>query len=88
MKDRITHYTIENGRGATYSNSKIVVYGHGTYPRGSVLAGQPLRKWIDSFATIEEAKEKFPKAQVLVGVGTTYVDIDSMVSHLPDEQDY
>jgi hypothetical protein len=76
--------TIERGRGATYANNDFVVYEHTTYPRTSVLAGQPCRKWIDSFATLEEAKTKFPTA--VECVGTTYQP--PSLNHLPDDGDY
>jgi hypothetical protein len=43
----------------------VVVYGHGTYGRESVLEGQPRRAYLDRFDTVEEALAQFPKASVL-----------------------
>ena len=48
------------------------VYGHGTYEEWSVLAGQERRAFLDGFATIEEAKEAYPDAEVLGH--TSYVE--------------
>lgn len=76
--------TIERGRGMTYSNNRWTVYEHSTYPRHSVLAGQPCRTYIDSFDTIEEAKAEHPTATVISG--TTYAP--PSLSHLPDDGDY
>ncbi len=80
-------WTIEMGRGATYSNRKITVYRHGIYPRNSVLSGQPMRTWEDEFETLEAAKAAFPQAEDLTGnEGTTYAP--PSLSHLSDEGDY
>lgn len=78
--------TIERGRGMTYANTDFTVYSHSTYPRGSVLSGQPRRTWLDSFSTIEEARAAYPTAQVLCDGGTTYHEPD--LSHLPEDEDY
>ena len=34
-------FTLERGRGETYSHPRPVLYAHSVYGRGSVLAGQP-----------------------------------------------
>lgn len=65
-----TYKTIEYARGATYASNKFAVYEHGVYPRWSVLAGQPSRKWLDEFDTLEEAKAAYPKASVCTGIST------------------
>jgi hypothetical protein len=85
VSDKIQYYTIEpGGRGATYRRvAGFTVYGHGTYPRHSVLAGQPLRRFEDHFDTLEEARAKFPTARLIPG--TTYAPAD--LSHLPDDGD-
>lgn len=72
--------TIERGRGMTYSNDRWTVYEHGTYPDGSVLAGQDYRGWVEDFETLEEAVKAYPDAQVLEG--TTYQP--PCLSHLPE----
>lgn len=78
--------TIELGIGATYRNNRFTVYSHGTYPRHSVLAGQPKRTFIESFETLAEAQRVYPQAEVLANGGTTYQEPD--LSHLPDDGDY
>ncbi len=47
-----------NGHGG------FTVYGHGTYEETSVLAGCPLRQYLDGFDSIEEAQAKYPTAEV------------------------
>ena len=67
-----------------HKTTGFTVYGLGTYPRSSVLAGQQRRTFLDSFATLEEAQAKFPNAKLVPG--TTYQAPD--LSHLPDDGDY
>ena len=69
--------------GATYNREVYGVYRYDTYPRSSVLAGQMRRKWLDSFDTLEEAKEKYPDAPVQYGSGHQPPNL----SHLPDGPD-
>jgi hypothetical protein len=77
--------TIERPRGMTYSrNTTWTVYEHSIYPRHSVLAGQPCRKFVDNFETIEEAKKAYPTAREIAG--TTFQAPD--LSHLSDGPDY
>jgi hypothetical protein len=73
---------IEPSRGATYSSDRVAVYEYGTYGRGSVLAGQTKRMFLDDFETVEEAKAAFPKATVCIGSG--YVPVS--LAHLPDDE--
>lgn len=76
--------TIERERGSTYRSNKWAVYGHGVYERGSVLEGKPSRSFIDGgFETPEEAKAKYPDAEIIEG--TTHIPISQMVAHLPDD---
>lgn len=42
----------------------FAVYCYGVYPRGSVLAGQERRTFLDVFETISDAKASFPGASV------------------------
>jgi hypothetical protein len=74
---------IELGRGATYSNNKFTIYEYDVYPRGSVLAGQQRRKWLDEFNTLAEAKAAYPDA---VESGCGYQE--PSLSHLPNDGDY
>lgn len=78
--------TIEREHGETYSRNTYAVYEHGYYPRSSVLAGMPSRKYVDGgFATVEEAKVKYPKA---VESMSTFIPADVITRHLPDDDDY
>lgn len=79
-------FTIEMGRGATYCNGRWTVYRHTTYPRHSVLAGQPCRTFIDSYDSLELARAAYPQARVLDNGGTTYMPPD--LTHLSDREDY
>jgi hypothetical protein len=80
------YYTIEqNGHGATYCEKGFTIYKISTYPRTSVLAGQQCRQWLANFETLAEAMRAYPEAEHIEG--TTYQDIDTMVAHLPDEDD-
>jgi hypothetical protein len=82
-----TYMTVERQMGETYWRNTFAVYEIGTYPRSSVLAGRQSRKFIDGgFETVEAALAKYPKARVIGG--TTYIPVEQMVSHLPDDTDY
>lgn len=70
--------------GATYYRNEYGVYRYDTYPRHSVLAGQTRRIFLDSFPTLEKAREQFPNASFAKGSG--YVPPD--LSHLPYDPDY
>lgn len=90
---KLSSLTLEWGRGATYANGQPTLYGHGTYPRSSVLAGQHKRVFLDSFDSPEEAIEYLTAAGVkydnlLGNHGSTYEDVESKVAHLPDTPDF
>lgn len=57
-----------NGRGG------FTAYGHGTYEPTSVLAGQYMRCYLESFDTIEQAQAAYPAAEYVAG--STRVDTD------------
>ena len=57
---KFDHITIEPSE---YSD--FAVYGHGTYERSSVLAGQPKRSYLESFDTVVDAQKEYPNAEVL-----------------------
>ena len=89
-------FTVEYGRGETYSNRNITVYAHDDYERSSVLYGRERRMWVGSFeegATEQDARETMDAAGVMkltdfnLG-GSSYVPVDQVVSHLPDDTDY
>lgn len=78
------YQTIEEAsRGATYQNraGTFTVYEHSIYPRGSVLAGQARRVWLDEFDSLEAARKAYPKADFS---GCTYQP--PCLSHLPDPE--
>lgn len=49
-------FTLEAGRGETYASGMPTMYGHGRYPRGSVMAGRDRRVFIESWDSWEEAR--------------------------------
>jgi hypothetical protein len=69
-------------RGATYCRQEYGVYKYDVYPRGSVLAGQERRTFVNSFPTLEAAQAKFPHAST-AGCGFR----KPYVGHLPAEGD-
>jgi hypothetical protein len=80
-----TYQTIEQGsRGATYrnSNNTWTVYEISQYPRGSVLAGQQRRVWMDAFRSLDAAKAAYPRAEVS---GCTYRE--PYLEHLGSEDE-
>ena len=81
-----THKTIEEAScGATYQNEAgtFTVYEHGVYPRHSVLAGQPSRKWLGEYDSLAEAQAAHPDAEVIGG--SSYRE--PSLKHLPDGPD-
>tara|TARA_Y100001963_G_C6588938_1_gene357057 strand:+ start:367 stop:690 length:324 start_codon:yes stop_codon:yes gene_type:complete len=87
LKERIeaqnlTHLSLERASGETYSGNNPVLYGHGTYERSSVLAGQSRRVYLEEWETIEDARE------ALTAAGVDYADDydDGTTSHVPVEQ--
>lgn len=91
-------FTLEAGHGTTYSHGKPVLYGHSTYERTSVLAGRPLRQWIEGWDTWEEARKEIAELKKAVKgfrvkdygpTGpSTHIPIEELTSHLPDDTDY
>jgi hypothetical protein len=55
-------FTIERGQGETYRDGNWTLYAHGTYPRGSVLAGQPSRTFVTSTDNTDEGREALESA--------------------------
>lgn len=62
----------------------VDVLGWGTYPRHSVLSGQPMKVFLDNFATEEEAREKYPQAD---GFSNAWTEPQVSLSHLPGPDD-
>jgi hypothetical protein len=57
------------------------VYQLGEYGPGSVLEGQFMRSFIDSFETIEAAKRAYPMAELIEGTSRRELNL----GYLPDE---
>lgn len=98
-ENRRTTFTVENGRGETYSNNRPTMYAHSVYPRSSVLAGRERRVYIHQWNTWQEAHEAIaflrkqvskPKIKIDVwdGGGSSHIPIANIVAHLPDDTDY
>lgn len=58
-------------------------YGWNEYPRGSVLAGQPRKCFLESFESLEALLAKYPDANG----GGRWADPEVSLSHLPGEDD-
>ena len=74
---------IEPERGETYATARFAAYEYSVYPDSSVLAGQQRRHWLDSFDTIEEAKDAFREAIVCGSSG----HVSLSLGHLPGDDD-
>lgn len=48
--------------GESYSHDEYGVYRYDLYPESSVLGGSVRRSFLDSFATLPEAKAAYPNA--------------------------
>lgn len=79
MKREYDYYTI---RKSKYGDG-FDVHGFGTYPDSSVLAGQSMKVFLDSFPTAEEALAAYPTAEM----GHAMLDPVVILSHLPSEDD-
>ncbi len=73
--------TLRHGRGP-YGG--IDVLGWGTYPKHSVLAGQPMKVFLDNFPTEAEARAKYPQAG---GFSSVWTEPQVSLNHLPSEND-
>ena len=85
MKKEFDYLSIEYGRGETYANANIVVYGHGSYPRHSVLAGRSRRVYLEAFPDGSEA-EKLAAAKAWAKENYPGVEVDEEInasSHVP-----
>ena len=90
-------FTLEEGRGETYYHFRPVLYGHTTYERGSVLAGQSRRVYIDEWETWSDARaavaavrkqlKRFRFSDLGDRGGSTHVSLEAMTRHLPDDSE-
>lgn len=71
----------------TYSHDNeyggVTVHGWGIYKESSVLAGQPMKVFIDRFETVEEALAKFPTATA----SSKWTEPKNTFDHLPGPDD-
>lgn len=74
------HYTLEVKEGP---GLPFAVYGWGTWPRSSVLAGQPMKQFLDSYETREQALAIYPDATP----GSKWTNPQNSFDHLPGEND-
>ena len=89
-------FTLEQGRGETYRHRFPVLYAHSVYGRGSVLAGQPRRFFVEQWDTWDEARatlaevrkrdRSFKFEDYGEGGGTTYIPTSVLTRHLPDDE--
>lgn len=92
-------FTVEHGRGETYHDQRPTLYSHTIYPRHSVLAGQPCRTYIESWANWAEAEAAIVAVQaelpsfkptMLKDGGDTFIDADTLMDRagVPHDDDY
>jgi hypothetical protein len=62
----------------------VDVLGWGTYSDSSVLAGQPMKVFIDNFPTEDEAHAKYPQAERF---SNAWTDPAPSLNHLPGPDD-
>lgn len=61
----------------------VAVYGWGWYERSSVLAGQPMKKYLERFDTAEEAQAVYGD----MGFSSKWTEPEVSLNHLPGEDD-
>ena len=92
-------FSLEFGHGHTYANSRPTLYCLGAYPRSSVLYGQDRRIWVCDFGSLAEALDALEAVHKAIPRfrfdnccgetgGSTYVSMDQIVAHIPDDTDY
>lgn len=77
--DKYDRYTYQNKGG----QFPIYVYGWGTYPAHSVLAGQAMKCFLDSFEDVDDALAAYPQAKP----SSAWTEPQVSLSHLPGEDD-
>lgn len=91
---RVT-FTVEHGRGETYATADWTLYAHDRYPRSSVLCGKERRSWLAQFGEGEDGLKRAMELCAAAGIlrrtqvyeGTSWVPVEQIVSHLPDDTD-
>ena len=87
-------FTLETGRGETYRHARPMLYAHSVYERGSVLAGQPRRLFVEQWESWDEARaalaeirrrdRSFKFEDYGEGGGTTHIPSSVLTRHLLD----
>lgn len=89
--------SVEYGRGETYRGQDVTVYSLDNYERSSVLYGRERRMWVCSFGIGEDAEQNARdtiKAAAASGFTdfslgcSSYIPVDEIVRHIPDDTDY
>lgn len=75
---KFERYTLRHGK-----RGGVDVLGWGTYPASSVLAGQPMKVFLDNYDSEEAALAAYPSAQW----SHAMLDPQVNLSHLPGEND-
>lgn len=73
------HYTLSRG-----SSGEIEVIGWSTYPDHSVLAGQPMKVYLDCFGSEAEARKAYPEAGEF---SSRWTEPQPALDHLPGEDE-
>ena len=71
-------YTVE-----CKGEDNFVIYGWSTYGKGSVLEGQPMKCFIDTFETQDDALKEYPTATP----SNKWMEPQNTFNHLPGEDD-
>lgn len=80
MATKYDYYTYQQNK---YDRNAVNVYGWGTYPKGSVLAGQPLKQYLGQYDSVEALLADYPGAEP----SNQYTEPQVSLSHLPGEDD-
>lgn len=101
LNSRFDFLSIEPGRGETYNQADrnpggVILYGHGTWPDSSVLAGRPSRSYIEAFEEHDDvalnrkearefAEKHFPNVDVRDYEGSSHIPHRELLAGLPDD---
>lgn len=75
---KFDYYTLRHSRHG------VDVLGWGTYPESSVLAGQSMKVFLDTFDTEAEARAAYPQAGEF---SSRWTEPQVSLAHLPGEDD-
>ena len=66
----------------------FVLYGWGTWPSNSVLAGQPRKSYITSFDTEPELEQFVTDTGLNANWSNEWIEPQTSLNHISDEGDY